>query len=107
MKKNYKKGSLRWIIYIVIGIALASFYFGFSVQDVVENEQMQSNFSYIQTHINDFYQEHLAEKINYFWNDVVVNLFWDSFVDNMERVKNGEPTNIELLAPSIEISDKI
>lgn len=104
MKKNYKKGSLRWIIYIIVAIALASFYFGFSVQDVVENPQTQSNFTYIQTHLNDFYQEHLAEKFNYFWNDIVINLFLDSFVNNMERIKNGEPTNIEILAPSIESS---
>lgn len=103
MKTNYKKGSLKWIIYIIIGIALASFYFGFSVQDVVENEQTQSNFSYISTHLGTFYEAHLAEKVNYIWNDIIVDLLWNSFIENMQRVRNGEPTNIEMLAPSISL----
>ena len=46
---NSKLGfiTLRFIIIIAIILVVASYFFNFSVQDAVENEQTQENFGYI------------------------------------------------------------
>ena len=95
MKINKQKGGIiRWLVTIIAIIALASFFFNFSIQAVVENEQTQENASYITTKLNTFYQEHLAANVGYIWNNIIVDLFWNNIIDNMERIKKGEPTNI-------------
>ena len=53
MKNRFKtgeRGFIKWIIIIIIGLILASYFFDFSVQDAIEDERTQSNWEYIQTH---------------------------------------------------------
>lgn len=102
---NKKRGSLKWIFIIVIAIIIASFYFDFSIQEAVEDEQTQSNFAYVWNNIVTFYNTYLSEKVNYLWNDIFLDLIWNSFVGNMENLKAGEMTSIELAAPIIEIPE--
>ncbi len=102
---NTQRGSLKWIFIIVIAIIVASFYFDFSIQEAVEDEQTQSNFTYIWNNIVTFYNTYLADKVNYLWNDVFIDLIWDSFTENMQNLKTGELTSIETAAPTIEIPE--
>lgn len=91
MKKgNKQSGRIRWIIIIIIGLVIASYYSNFSVKDVVENEQTQENYHYIKDQTQEIYDEHLSSRIIYFWNEIFIKLLWSSFVENMERIKAGE-----------------
>lgn len=111
---NTQKGGIKWVVLIVIALVLASYFFDFSVQDAVEDEQTQENIEYVKEESTGFYNEHLKEKVEYFWNDIFVGLLWDSFTDNMKRIKNNEPTILEtgapsgddVSAPTIEIPDE-
>ncbi len=104
MKHTRQKGSLKWIILIVIGIVLASYFFDFSVKDAVEDEQTQENFGYISENAKNLYNNHLKNATEYLWNDVFKDLLWSSFVDNLERIKAGEPSDFELAAPTVNIN---
>lgn len=99
-----ERGLIRWILLIIIALVLASYFFDFSVKEAVEDEQTQSNFSYIQTNLTELWNEHLKSTADYLWNNVFIDLIWESFVDNMERLKDGENTVFEDSSPGVDVS---
>lgn len=102
MKINKQKGGIiKWLIIIIALIAAASFFFDFSIQEVIENEQTQSNFRYIWNQIFTFYNTYLADKVNYLWNDIFIDLIWNNFTSDLENMKAGEPTSFELASPTV------
>lgn len=103
--RNTEQGSLKWIFIIIVALIIASFYFDFSIQEAVEDEQTQSNFTYLWNNIVTFYDTYLSEKVNYLWNDVFLDLIWSSFTENMQNIKEGDMTSIEIAAPSIEVPE--
>ena len=98
--KTGKRGSIKWIIIIVVGIILASYFFDFSVQDAIENEQTQSNFGYIRENLEYFYNTYLRASVEYLWNDIFIDLLWNTFVENLQAIQNGEPTVFDQAAQS-------
>ena len=70
------KGSIKWIILVIIGVIIASYFFDFDVQEAVEDEQTQSNFAYIKTSIINFYNQHLAQ---------IMEPIWDFFKNQVEH----------------------
>lgn len=103
---NREGGFLKWIIVIVIGLVIASYFFDFSVKEAVEDEQTQSNFAYISVEVQEFWNEHLAEAADYLWNDIFIDLLWESFIENLERVKEGEDTVFEENAPGVTVNQE-
>lgn len=100
-KNKKEKGSIKWFILLVLGIIIASFYFNFDLQEAVEAEQTQSNFSYIKKNIIEFYNSYLKNTIDYLWNDIFIDLIWESFVENLKHIKAGELTTLEQANPDI------
>ena len=84
------KGSIKWIILIVIGLVLASYFFDFNVQEVVEDEQTQSNFYYIKNHLVTFYDIYLRQTIDYVWNDIFIELIWNNITDQIESYSDTQ-----------------
>ena len=83
-------------------ISRISFFFDFSVREAVEDEQTQDNFSYISTNAISFWNSHLKTTAHYLWDDVFIDLLWESFTENLTRLKDGEPTIFEELAPNVD-----
>jgi hypothetical protein len=105
MKINKQKGGLvKWFLVIIAIIALASFFFDFSVQEVVEDEQTQENFGYIWTNVSYFYDTYLESSVSYLWNDIFIDLIWNNFTRDLGSMKAGEATSFETLAPRVEVS---
>jgi hypothetical protein len=98
-----ERGALRWIIVAIIALVVASYFFDFSVQDAVEDEQTQSNFEYISTKVLEFWDEHLAVTAHYLWDDVFLEIIWAGFIENMERLREGDNTVFEDNAPGVDI----
>lgn len=102
-KQTGERGLIKWILLIIVALVLASYFFDFSVKEAVEDEQTQSNFEYIQTNTTDFWNEHLKSTADYLWNNVFIDLIWESFVENMERLKDGENTVFEDSSPGVDV----
>lgn len=102
MNNIQKGGIIKWLMIVIALVALASFYFDFSVQEVVEDEQTQSNISYVSTHVSDFYKTYLSEKVNYLWNDVFLDFIWTNFKGNMETLKEGDSTRLNMLNTTLD-----
>ena len=86
----------------VLSGVLASYFFDFSVKDAVEDEKTQENFEYISTESTSFYNKHLKGTAEYLWNDIFIDLLWESFTGNLQKIKDGDSTVFEELAPSVD-----
>lgn len=93
-----KGGLIKLIILIIIGVIALS-YFNIDVRGIIEAPQTQQNFQYIGDQIELVWDQYLADPVLYFWNNIFIDLLWDSFVENMERIKEGRPTELQENSP--------
>lgn len=94
---------IRWIIFIIIGIAILS-YLGFNIQSFAESNIVQHNFSYVLGGVKYLWNNHLAGPARYLWYDVFNKLIWSSFIKNMNRIKGGKSMDTVKYAPSVDFS---
>ena len=82
---------IRLLVVIILLLVILGL-LGVSVQhDVVENPGVQENTSYVESGVVSFWNNYLANPASYLWDDVFVDIIWAAFVENMERLRNGEP----------------
>ncbi len=78
---------IKTIIYIIIVIVILG-YLGVDIKRAVESPTTKENFSYV-TQAAIYVWDHVLEKpVTYVWNEVLVNLVWDSLI---EKLKNNPP----------------
>ncbi|MCK5022152.1 MAG: hypothetical protein KAR54_02800 [Candidatus Pacebacteria bacterium] len=97
--KNDNRGLISWIIIIVIAVIVLS-YLGFDLRAIIEGEDTQSNLAYLWSLVLSVWNNYLATPVLYLWNDIFIDLLWNTFVENMDRIKAGQPTTIEDLTPT-------
>ncbi len=89
--KNYsrKKGFalIRFLIIIAIVVIFISL-LGFDFeQDIVMNETVQTNFSFILDWISNIWDNHLSTPVLHVWNDIIIEMLWEPFI---QSVVNGD-----------------
>lgn len=94
MKARTNNGLIRLIIIIILGVLVLS-YFNFDLKSFIESPQTQQNISYVTGWAVYLWDEYLADPILYFWNNIFITFFWDTFTENLERIKAGEAHNLE------------
>jgi len=100
--KNSNHGiSLLGIVFFGFILILVLSYFKVNIKTVVESPEGQSNITYVKETSQTVWQAYLKKPVSYFWNDIFVEIFWKSFVNNMERIRDGEPTDFEKAAPQL------
>lgn len=106
-KKNKKGISLIGILILGFILILVLSYFKISIRTVVESPEAQDNIGYVRGTSRSVWDDYLKEPATNFWNKVVKDLLWASFVNNMERIRDGQPTEMEEGAPSLDIGGKV
>ncbi len=102
MSTNIEKGiSIIGILFLGFILILVLSYFNVSVKSVVESPTGQDNISYVGGGVRNLWTDYLKGPADYLWNDIFVNIFWKSFVNNMERIRDGQPSDYELNAPTV------
>ncbi len=94
--------SILGIVFLGIILILVLSYFNISIKAVVESPSAKSNMGYVTDNSESLWNQYLKKPVDYFWNEIWVKIFWASFVDNMERIRDGKPTNIENSAPTMK-----
>jgi hypothetical protein len=94
MKINTEKGIIKTIIILVIALLILS-YFGFNLRSAVEAPTTQSNFSYATNFVVNVWHSYLERPATYLWNEIFLKLIWGPAIDNLTKIKNGQPTDIE------------
>ena len=91
---------IRLIIFIIVLIAVLS-YFNISIRSFIESDMFQDNLGYVSDWCGYLWNNYLAGPARYLWYDIFLDILWDSFVDNMDRIKDGGSPGIIDLAPSL------
>ncbi|MEI7463587.1 MAG: hypothetical protein WCK03_04315, partial [Candidatus Taylorbacteria bacterium] len=65
-----------------------------------ESPTGQSNINYVADGSKTVWDKYLKDPASYLWNDVFVKIFWSSFINNMERIRDGKQTDYEKYAPT-------
>ena len=105
MTNFIKKGGIS-----ILGIVILAFlailvlsYFNISIKSVVESPTGQENINYVGGGTKNIWNDYLAKPAAYLWNDVWVNIFWKGFINNMERIRDGKPTDYDNAANNLKI----
>ena len=104
MIKNTQKGiSLLGILVLGFILILVLGYFNVSVEEVVESPQAQENLNYVKGETRTLWERYLKDPVTYLWKDVWVDIFWQGFLNNMERIRDGLPTDFDKAANNLKI----
>jgi len=95
-----KNGFIQAIILVVIALIILGF-FGFDVKDIIDSPLVQKNLGYVWGLVKDVWNKFLAEPALYFWHNIFINLFWDTFIDNIQRLKKGKPDDFQENTPTV------
>ena len=91
---NPQGGLVKIIILIVIALLVLS-YFGFNLRTLVSAPNTQDNFSLVGNFVSNIWNNYLKGPAVYLWSDIFIPLIWNPFIDNLTKMKNGQPTNVE------------
>lgn len=91
---------IKWIIVLIIALIILG-YFGFDIRKAVEAPVSQSNIEYIKNATIYVWNKYLEGPAKYLWNDVFIDLIWNTAIDNLKKIKAGEPTNIQTDTPTV------
>jgi hypothetical protein len=91
--------SILGLLFYGLILILALSYFNISIRGVVESETGQDNLNYVGDTSKTFWARYLAEPASYLWNDVWLDIFWRGFIDNMKRIRDGKPTELDRASP--------
>ena len=98
-KINNRGMGLIKVIFFGFIIILILSYFKINIKTIVESPDGQSNINYVKGTSMTIWEAYLEKPLSYLWNDVFKEIFWKSFISNMERIRDGKPTDYELAAP--------
>lgn len=100
---NTQKGiSILGILFLAVILILVLSYFRISIKSVVESPTGQENINYVGGGTKNLWTAYFAEPASYLWNDVWIKIFWKSFISNMERIRDGQPTDFDNAAPKFQ-----
>ncbi|MFC1801952.1 hypothetical protein ACFLY7_00720 [Patescibacteria group bacterium] len=101
--KNQKGGLIKFIFLIIVAIIILS-YFGFDLRAIVESPRTQANLGYAKEIVMTVWDNYLSEPVLYIWNNLFVDIAWQSFVNGMEQLKSGQNVGVDTsnLIPNLE-----
>lgn len=94
-------GLVKLVILIVVAILVLS-YLGFDLKTFIESDQTQGNLKYVWAFAVDVWQNYIKGPLTYLWDEVFIRYIWSAFTSNMDKLKSGEPTDLEV-SPSMGV----
>jgi hypothetical protein len=98
---NQQGISILGILFLGVIIILVLSYYHISIQTVAESPEAQGNFNYVTSIGHTIWHSYLAGPVTYLWREIWVKIFWKSFVNNMEHLRDGEPTEPQNNSPTV------
>ncbi len=101
MQNNLTRGFglVKFFITVVIVIIFISL-LGFDLQqDVIANETVQTNFSFVLDLVSNIWDNHLSSPVLHVWNNIIIEMLWEPFIQSVinggfvEQIQN--PGNVQ------------
>jgi hypothetical protein len=100
-KRNASRGGLlRTIIFIIIALLVLS-YFGLNIRAIVNSPAGHENFTYVQEIMINVWNNYLKGPATYLWNDIFLKLIWNPAIENLTKIKDGQPDSLQSSAPTV------
>jgi hypothetical protein len=100
-KRSLSRGGLlRTVIFIIIVLLVLS-YFGLNIRAIVNSPTGQENFTYAQEIMINVWQNYLKKPVLYLWNDIFLKLIWNPAIENLTKIKDGQPDSLRSSAPTV------
>lgn len=99
-REGNRGGILRLVIYIIIILLILS-YFGLNIRAIVNSPTGQDNFTYVQQLMIDAWNGYLKKPVLYLWDDIFLDLIWEPAIENLQKMKDGQPTDIQTATPTL------
>ena len=90
---------VRAIIVIIIALLILS-YFGLNIRAIVNSPAGHENFTYVQELMLKIWNNYLKVPVMYLWH-LFIDLIWNPAIENLTKIKNGEPDSLRSAAPTI------
>jgi hypothetical protein len=101
---NKKDGvSIIGIFFLGVFVLFILSYFNVSVKNIVESPTGQENVNYVKGSAKNLWTTYLVKPATYLWNDIWINIFWKGFVSNIERIRDGKPTDLDEAANNLKV----
>jgi hypothetical protein len=81
------QGFIRFIIVLIIFIIVLSL-LGVNLSSVFQNPLVRENFSFLYDAGSFIWETYLKKPATFLW-DIFITYLWSSFIDNMQRIKDG------------------
>jgi len=105
-KREVSRGLVKTVIMIVVALLILS-YFGLNIRTIVNSPAGQENFSYAQELMVKVWDGFLKKPVMYLWKDIFLDLIWNPAVENLTKIKNGEPDDLRTNAPEIPAPQQV
>ncbi|MFA6432381.1 MAG: hypothetical protein WCV82_00985 [Candidatus Paceibacterota bacterium] len=92
------RGLIKIILIIIIGLLVLS-YFGINLRQLVNTPTNKDNVSYVASTTITVWDSYLKVPASYAWR-IFIDLIWTPAIDNLEAMKEGQPTNINEISSS-------
>ena len=86
------------IILLAIIFVLVLNYFNVSIRVVVE--EGESGSTHLRGETKSLWNEYLKNPLESLWK-FILEVFWEPFVSNMERLKDGKPSDFDISSPTV------
>ncbi len=106
MKINNTQRGISILGVLVFGfiLILVLSYFNISIKGVVESPTGQENINYVKGNSVSLWQRYFAGPAHYLWKDVWIDIFWTGFISNMERIRDGKPTDFDDASKNLNLN---
>lgn len=94
-----QSGFIKWVVIILI-ILIVLGYYGFDVREIIESQQVQENIHYVWGFVVHVWDTYLKGPALYLWN-IWTDLIWSGFVENLQKLRGGQPDELQENAPSV------
>jgi hypothetical protein len=95
----------------ILGVLVSGFililvlsYFNISIRAVVDSPTGQDNINYVGGTTKTFWDKYFAGPAHYLWQDVWIDIFWKGFISNMERIRDGKPTDFDDASKNLNLN---
>ncbi len=103
--KSNKKGgiSILGVVLLTIVLIFVLSFFKINLKAVVESPDAQNNLQYVGYTGRSLWNDYLAKPIANVVGDLKLKTVWDAFISNMQRIHDGQPTDFQKLAPTVDV----
>lgn len=100
--KNKKGGiSILGMLFLTVLVILVLSFFKINLKAVVEGPDAQNNFQYVGYAGRSLWNDYLAKPVANVIGDIKLSSIWNAFISNMQRIHDGQPTDFQKLAPTV------